>query len=438
MATKSGLAGLDGLAGPPSFVTMTFPSSVDIAVVGAGAAGLGAAGRLRGSGATFVVLEARDRAGGRGHTVVVDGVPLDLGCGWLHSARQNSWIGIAQTFGLEIDRSPAAWTRRPLNFPSEAERAYRSAFAAFETRLDEAADGPDRPASDLFRVEDARWRPLLDAFSGYYNGAPFEEISVKDYAAYQPTDDNWRVRSGYGALMTTFAASLPIVLDCPVSVLDRRGSNLRLTTPRGVLDARSAVVCLPTTVLAEEGLRIEPPLPEKIEAAWALPLGNVDKAFLFLRGAEAFERDTRVQIRTDTTDTGSYTLRPMGLPVVEAYFGGRLAAQLEGEGPGAFASFACRELVEAFGGEFSARLRTLAESRWSDDPFSRGAYSHARPGFADRRELLAAPVENRIFFAGEACSAHAFSTAHGAYDTGRDAAEAALSALNGEVARADG
>jgi monoamine oxidase len=415
---------------------MSFPDFVDVAIVGAGAAGLGAAGRLKRSGASFAVLEARARVGGRGHTVEVDGLPLDLGCGWFHSARQNSWVGVAQALGLEIDRSAPAWTRPALNFPPEDLLAYRRAFAAFEDRLETAAKRPDRPASDLFRREDARWRPLLDAFSGYYNGAPFEEISVRDYAAYQPTNDNWRLRIGYGALMGAFAAELPVILEHPVSMLDRGGSSLRLVTPKGALQAKSAIVCVPTTVLAEEGLRIDPPLPEKVEAAGALPLGNVDKAFLHLEDARAFDPDTRVQARTDTTDTGGYTLAPMGLPMVEAYFGGRLAAQLEAEGPGAFAAFAREELASVLGSKFAASLELLAESRWSADPFSRGAYSHARPGFADRRAVLSEPIDDRIFFAGEACSPHAFSTAHGAYDTGVAAAEAALRALRRDVARA--
>ncbi|MBV8682032.1 MAG: FAD-dependent oxidoreductase [Caulobacteraceae bacterium] len=388
---------------------------------------------MKGSAASFVVLEARGRVGGRGHTVTIDGHPLDLGCGWLHSARQNSWAGVAQSLGLKIDSSPPAWARPALNFPPEEQRAYRKAFGAFEDRLDAAAHGPDRPASDLFAPEDARWRPLLDVFSGIYNGASFEEISVKDYAAYQPTEDNWRVVIGYGALMTAFAADLPVILDCPVTLLDRRNSNLRLLTAKGVLQARSAIVCVPTSVLAEEGLRIDPPLPDKIDAAGALPLGNVDKVFLHLEGAGQFDPDTRVLARTDTTDTGGYTLRPMGMPVVEAYFGGRVAARLEQEGPGAFGAFARQELVEVFGSEFGRRLRPLVESRWSADPFSRGAYSHARPGFSDRRAVLSAPVENRLFFAGEACSPHAFSTAHGAYDTGVAAAEAALEAVGEPV-----
>jgi monoamine oxidase len=414
---------------------MGLPAVVDVAIVGAGAAGLGAAAALMETGLTALVLEARDRVGGRAHTLIPEpGLPLDLGCGWLHSARQNSWAHIAEDLNFEIDRSTPPWARPAINFPVEAQREYRRAFASFEARLEAAAEKPgDAPAASLFTPADERWRPLLDAFSGYYNGAPFEEISIKDYAAYEPTDDNWRVRAGYGALIDAFAANLPIALGTPVSLIDRSGKRLRLTTPRGVLEARAAIICVPTTVLAEGGLRLAPEAAETLEAAAALPLGHVDKAFLRLADPDAFNPDTRVQARTDTSDTAGYALRPMGLPMVEAFFGGRLAGVLEAEGPGAFAAFALDELRNALGSKAAAGLTPLAESRWGRDPYSRGAYSHARPGMAHMRAVLATPLDGRIFFAGEACSPHAFSTAHGAYDTGVAAAHALAATLGAQA-----
>jgi monoamine oxidase len=112
--------------------------------------------------------------------------------------------------------------------------------------------------------------------------------------------------------------------------------------------------------------------------------------------------------------------------VVEAFFGGDLAAGLEADSYGAFCAFAMDEIAGVLGSDMRKLLKPIAESRWGVDPYARGAYSHAKPGLASMRAQLAAPVEDRIFFAGEACSAHAFSTAHGAYETGVAAAEAVL------------
>jgi len=404
-------------------------------VIGAGSAGIAAAARLQAAGVDAILLEAGDRLGGRAHTVTpAPDAVLDLGCGWLHSARQNEWTAIAPTLGFTVDDSPPSWMRPALgvNFPEADQRAYRKVFQAFEDRLEAAATAPDdQRASDLILPEERRWAPLLNAFSGYYNGAPFDRISVKDYAAYQPTDDNWRVREGYGALISAFGQRLNSRLATPVSVVRHSGRSLEVVTPGGSLAARGVIVCVSTTVLAEEGLRFDPPLPAKREAANALPLGHVEKAFMRIDRADDFPPDSRVYGRTDTVDTASYGLKPLGMPIVESFFGGDLAGRLVNEGPGALTAFAIDELVAALGSDMRARLSPLSESRWGLDPLIRGAYSHARVGHAGARAILAEPVDDRLFFAGEACSPHAFSTCHGAYETGVGAADAAIRALGG-------
>ena len=409
---------------------------VDVAVVGAGAAGIGAARRLAASRLSVVVLEARDRPGGRAQTLTGrSGAAIDLGCGWLHSADRNPWSVIAEEIGFELDRGPPPWSRPRIdvNFAPAAQRAYRQAFEAFEDRLQAAAAEPDRPAAELFDARTAPWRPMLDAFSGYYNGAPFADISVHDYAAYQPTEENWRVVRGYGALIASQAQALPVLYDSPVLRIDYGGAGVRLSTAGLRVEARAAILAIPTTVLAHEDIRFDPPLPDKLAAAHALPLGHVDKVFLKLARPEAFAPDALAVGRTDSADTGAYTLRPLGHALVEGFFGGALADGLEREGAGAFTAFAIDELTALFGADFRRELAPLAESAWGTDPFARGAYSHARPGQAHMRAALREPVAERLFFAGEACSPHAFSTAHGAYETGVEAAKAVLSRLAPEA-----
>lgn len=99
------------------------------------------------------------------------------------------------------------------------------------------------------------------------------------------------------------------------------------------------------------------------------------------------------------------------------------------DGIAAMTAFALDELAALFGESIRNELRPLASSAWRTDPFARGSYSCALPGHADDRARLAASVDNRLFFAGEACSPDFFSTAHGACETGLRAAEAALASL---------
>src|SRR6202158_5365787 len=100
----------------------SLPSEVDVAIVGAGAAGLGAARALEHSGLSTIVLEARDRVGGRGHTILATpDIIFDLGCGSLHSADKNSFAGIAEQLNFEIDKNRPPWREQRFDagFPME-------------------------------------------------------------------------------------------------------------------------------------------------------------------------------------------------------------------------------------------------------------------------------------------------------------------------------
>ncbi|HEX8660883.1 MAG TPA: NAD(P)/FAD-dependent oxidoreductase [Brevundimonas sp.] len=407
------------------------PSSVDVAIVGAGAAGIAAARALAGATLDVVVLEARDRIGGRAHTIDRDGTGLDMGCGWLHSADENVLAGLADAQGFTVDRTPPPWESQAFNHEmSPAEQAeFRTAFAAFEQRLAEAADrGEEGPASALFDP-DCRWNPRIDAISGALNGARFAEVSIRDYDAYRDTGVNWRVAEGYGRLVAQLGDGLPVIADCPVSSFDRSGPILRLQTAKGTVEARAVIVTVPTDLIARETLRFDPPLPALVEAAAGLPLGLASKLHMTVEGAEDFPKDSQLWGRSDTAETGGYHLRPFGRPMIEGWFGGDIARALEAEGEAAFFAFATDELAHLLGSSFRKRIAPIATSMWGDDPWSRGAYSHALPGHADDRARLAAAVENRLFFAGEATSPDFYGTAHGAWMEGERAARQALAAL---------
>jgi len=408
---------------------------VDIAIVGAGAAGLAAAETVAASGLTGVLLEARDRLGGRAHTIQTAIGPIDLGCEWLHSADQNPLVARVEALGLTIDKTPPPWANIADNpvFSRGERAAFGEAFQALDARIEAAArdGGPDRPASDLMDP-DSPWNPLLNAFSAFYNGAEFDQVSLHDYAAYDDTEVNWRVAEGYGTAIARLAPkALPTRLSCPVTMIRHDGPRVTLETALGDVSARAVIVCVPTTILATGALRFMPALADKLDAAAGLPLGLADKVFLTLDEPEMFPPETQVYGDPHTTATGAYHLRPLHRPIIEVFLGGAHARSLEGQGPGAAAAFAIDGLAEVYGGEVRRKVHVLAETHWAGDPFAGGSYSHALPGHAGARAVLAAPVDQRLFFAGEACSPNFFSTAHGAWQTGQTAAKAAIGALTG-------
>ena len=410
-----------------------FPSEVDIAVIGAGAAGIGAARRLAERGSVSVLmLEARDRVGGRVHTIEPAGFPCDCGAEWLHSADRNPLSPIAQRLGFSVHRRPPEWTTR-LRRSGETVEAEADWIATREAqgraRRKAAAEPEDRPLASLVEPG-GRWNELLDATSSWGNGAELDRVSVKDYVRYEDSGVNWRLQEGYGRLFETLAEERPVTLETAVSRIDHREQMIRLETARGTVTAARVIVTVPTSIIAGESLRFDPPLPDKVAAAAGLPLGVDDKLFISLSGQlPGVERDAYLVGSTTSRETMSYQVRPFDRPAIYCFFGGRWAAALEREGEAGMFSFAAGELARLFGNDIRRQIAPLASTAWLHDPWARGSYSYALPGHADDRALLAAPVDDRLFFAGEACSPNFFSTAHGAYMTGVAAAEATLASL---------
>ena len=405
-------------------------AEVDVAIIGAGAAGIGAARRLReAGGVSMLVVEARARVGGRVHTIAPAGFALDRGAEWLHSADRNPLSPIAAAHGFSVRRRPPEWTSRlsRSGATAEAEADWLATREAQARARRKAAEEPvDRPLSSLIEPG-GRWNQLLDATSNWGNGAELDRVSVKDYVRYEDSGVNWRLAEGYGRLFEALADGLPVALSTPVERVDHRGRTIRLETARGPIRARRVIVTVPTSILAEERLCFDPPLAEKAAAAAGLPLGVDNKLFIALdRRAPEIGPDGFLVGSTTKRETMSYQIRPLGRPAVYCFFGGRFAAALEREGEAAMFAFAADELAGLLGAGIRTRLGPLAATAWLGDPWSRGSYSYGLPGHAEDRAFLAAPVDDRLYFAGEATSPNFFSTAHGAYLSGIAAAEAAL------------
>jgi monoamine oxidase len=407
------------------------PSDIDVAIVGAGAAGVAAARRLANHGASVLLVEALDRIGGRSWTRMVDGLPLDLGCGWLHSGERNPWVGRAEALGRRVWRGPSAWGAqyRNLGFSAADQEAAWSAFEAFSRRIREQ-HWPSDCAADAIPRDDP-WRNYVDTLSSYMNGAQLCELSIADFLAYEDTatEENWRLPEGYGALIAADAWGLPLVLATPVHAIAHTPGGVALSTPQGTISAKAAIVTLSTNALAGDSLTLPAAFDGARHAAHRIPLGLADKLFLRLPDPESMPPEQHLIGDPHANATGSYYLRPMGMPVIECFFGGAAARRLEAEGEAGMLAFARAELGALLGRDFAARLEPLACSAWAKVPGIGGSYSHALPGHADARRTLAEPVDERILLAGEACSPTDFSTAHGAYQTGVAAAERLIATI---------
>jgi len=404
-------------------------SDYDVIIVGAGAAGIAAARRLREAGRTCVLLEARARPGGRAVTDHSLDAPADLGAAWLHFADENAWTRLAEAAGCHVIRREPGWgpdTWIGAQPPTDEQRAAAAANYQRYEMLIEAAAAQGRDVSVASVLPQDEYRPRFDGVMTWAVGVESRDVSTLDLARYADSRNNWAVREGLGTVVAHAAAGLDVALQTVVNAIHWAGPGVRVESTAGTLTAAAALVTVPTSVLAAGSIRFNPPLPTPWQqAAGNLPLGVANKVFFALGPECAATGEWRNFVgRADTSRTCTYTLFPAGQPLLVAYFGGDLSRELEARGE--LENFARDELRGIFGAQFMTHLGAARSTAWGSDPYALGSYSAARPGFADDRQTLARPVAPQLCFAGEACSSEHYGTLYGAWLSGRAAAESLL------------
>jgi monoamine oxidase len=400
----------------------------DIIIIGAGAAGIAAARRLQAAGHRPLILEARNRVGGRAWTdTATFGFPVDRGCQWLHSADRNPWMFYAREHGFEVIKRSPAWRQRigAQQATPEYLARWHVAFERNEALIAAAANaGRDVAVAEL--VPDDEHRPSFDTVMTWLMGADSERVSSVDFARYADSNTNWYVRGGLGAVVAHAAGTLDIRLNAPVREIDHGGPRIRLIGDAGVIEANAAIVTVPTNVLAEQSIRFLPELPLRFaEALAGVPLGVANKVFFQMAPGRLPYEDAVHFIGTDrSARTAAYSTHPSDEDVLLAYFGGNLAIELEQRNE--LEAFARDELSAIFGSRFPDDIRQTLSTAWAGDLWARGSYSAALPGKAHEREQLNEALNERIFFAGEACSLDYFGTIMGAWHSGVTTAEKAL------------
>ncbi|QYK40820.1 MAG: FAD-dependent oxidoreductase [Paracoccaceae bacterium] len=406
---------------------------VDVAIVGAGCAGLAAAKALRDRGLTFAVWEAMPRIGGRAWTHDRDfGIPFDIGCAWLHAADRNPFFPEAQAAGWTLYHHDMGLDHLYFGARRATAEEFARTRAAEAALADCLAQGvPGDRLGDV--IADCHCLRANATFAGPMDyGMDPDEISAADYAAAADLDPNYFTREGFGALIHRWGSDVPVSLNCPVRRIRWDGPGVELEGPRGSLRARAVIVTVSTGVLAFEDIAFSPalPLPHQ-EAVFDLPMGLLTKIPLLVRGDRfglapfddfLIERHARHDL--------FFLCFPFDLDLMVGFVGGDFAWEIEAAGVAAAVDFAADRLADIFGSRARRAIDHGAMTNWAAEPRVRGAYAAARPGRSGARAALAAPVANRIWFAGEALAPQGLTqTAAGARLSGEDVARAVAAAL---------
>ncbi len=395
-------------------------SQFDTAIIGAGAAGIAAARNLHAAGGSYVVLEASGRLGGRALTDHSLGYPIDLGCTWLHSADQNILADAPpEHFGRDSAPSSIYLDDQKRWATPQEDADCRAYLDACEQRLLDAGERDEDPPSSIVYDQPSPYQRHFDWWCGAYTSVPPAEVGALDWYRYRDTETNWTVPTGYGQWITARATGLNIRRECPVLAVDFAGSGVRITTPAGIVQAKTVVLTVSTNALAR--IHFNPGLPvAKQEALSRLPLGHVNK----------------VAMRFDTLDPDWQSARSAvmsarigrhGRPIAEVFVDATTARELEPQGEAAQIDFVAAQFAHMYGSAIRKRIKAARASSWGTTPWIWGGYAAMTPGGGDPRSVLAEPVAERLFFAGEATHPHFFSTAHGAWESGARAAQEVLS-----------
>jgi monoamine oxidase len=414
---------------------VTVASNPDLVIIGAGAAGLAAARTALELGLQPLVVEAKDRIGGRAFTDTATlGVRWEHGANWLHDIDRNFFREYADRHGFayEPQRPTRRTWRRGWAGPALATEYHDYESRAFAAVEEAGAAGRDIAASDVIPA-DARWQPAFEAWFAALNGAEPARMSTLDYAR-AADGRNLRLEAGYGTLLAHYGRGLPVRLATAVRRIRWDGPEIVLDTTAGTLRAGAAVVTVSTNVLAARRIAFDPTLPVARQEAFAgVPTGEGAKvAIAFTANVFGLDGTTFLDFHHRTVGFIPFELRPFGRELAIGHFGGRFARDIEAAGTDAAIALTLDALAEAFGQSIRRHIRAAAATSWCADPHVMGGYSCALPGKAHLRPLLAEPVGDHLLFAGEACSLDAYGTVHGAHATGVAAAKRAAEALGVE------
>ena len=418
--------------------------NADVLVIGAGIAGLRAAEVLVANGRRVIVLEARDRLGGRIHTDRSWGVPVELGASWIHGAENNPIAALAAAKGI----TTLATDYESVTYGADGQRLGVGALDDIEEQVADLVQAGREGSPDT----DEPLRFALDRAIAAADLDPSERLNVEmgitasvehEYAtdavdlSANHFDDGGRedggdalLPGGYDQVVAVVANGLDVRLGHVVTGIDTTGDRAVVVTSQGSFEAKSVVVTVPLGVLKAGSIQFQPPLPEpKSRAIAKLGMGTLSKTCL--RFASQFWPDDAelIDIVASGSRRGQWveSLSLTGLvdvPALMMFNAGEFARAVETMTDPEVIASASSALKPAFP-EFSAPTGLL-RSAWSVDPFALGSYSFigVDASLADR-DALAEPDGRRIF-AGEACSRDHAATVHGAYTSGEAAANALL------------
>lgn len=420
-----------------------------VVIVGAGMAGIAAAHALTKQGYEPMLLEGRDRIGGRVWTSAAwQGMPVDLGASWIHGVKGNPLTALAKDAKARTAATNYASSLiygadgKPMTAQGEQqlERWQEKLSDAIEWAQDQDDDRALQAAvetrlgwSKLSTAERQLVDFLVNSTIEQEYGGSATKLSAHwfDDGKFFGGDDAFLL-DGYGTLIQHLAKGLKVRLGETVTRIEWSATPLKVTTTKAVYEADQVIITLPLGVLKADTVKFVPALPApKRQAIQKLGMGILNKCYLHF--PKAFWPTTVDWLEQIPPQRGEWAewvsmMRVAQWPVLLGFNAADHGLAIEAWDDQTIVDSALQSLRRLFG-------RTIPDplgyqlTRWGADPFARGAYSfNALGSLPQMRDELAASLGNQLFFAGEATTREYAATVHGAYLSGVRAAQEVLRA----------
>lgn len=418
--------------------------SADVIVVGAGVAGLAAARELTRAGQHAIVLEARERIGGR---IVTDrslGGAVDLGAQWIHGSIGNPIAELARAMGIgtrrvaheerllferggaQLDGGAASAVRVELERTLERARRWAGGQDA-NTTLAAALDA----AGDTGHAGDIDWAV---SWLSLVMGADPDELSARAWDQDHELDGHdLAFPNGYDQLTRKLSGGLDLRLSQPVTRISLEDNGAVVTTDVATLRARAVIVTVPLGVLKAGAIEFVPALPvTKRTAIDRLGMGVLDK--IAMRFPHQFWPDHPPHFAARPARRGELVgfsnLAYSGAPILVGFVAAHHARAIETQSDADAIAVAVAALRDIFGQNVVPPRATVV-TRWWNDVWTRGSYSHIPPdATGGEYDELAAPIADTLLFAGEATHRRHPATVHGAYLSGLREAKRLISSTS--------
>jgi len=422
------------LAAPAIAAPTSTSADFDVVIVGAGAAGIAAARRIAAAGRKFVLLEAAGHIGGRCITDTrTFGVPYDRGAHWIHTPELNPIAKLPPHRGIDIYPAPPSQkVRIGRRYAREGEL---EDFLAIQVKANRAiadsARKTDVACAQALPNDLGEWRPLVEFVLGPFGCAKeLTQVSAADFAKSAERNTDVFCRQGFGRLLASLAEGIAVRLSTPaISIDTRRG--LIVETPKGTISAHAAIVTVSTNVMTSGAIKFMPELSKReLDAFAKLSLGSYDHVALELAGNPLdADSDDLIFEKASNARTAAILANISGTQLCLVEVAGTFGRELAEHGEAAMVDFAADWLAGLYGSDVKKAIKRSHATRWNKEPLALGAFSAAAPGWQGARHILMEPVENAVWFAGEAVHETLWGTVAGAWESGEHAADAILHRL---------